>query len=54
MGNIDGSKGAWAYVEGGMGAVSQAIAASARAQGASLFVDHVCPLSELPSRKDLD
>ena len=33
MGEAAGKKGVWAYVEGGMGAVSEAIAASARKHG---------------------
>lgn len=37
MGGIEGVKGAWAYVEGGMGAVSQAIANCALDRGASIF-----------------
>ena len=39
MGEVDGSKGAWTYVQGGMGAVSQAIASSAREAGASLHTN---------------
>ncbi|ELT88359.1 hypothetical protein CAPTEDRAFT_153668 [Capitella teleta] len=38
MGEVDGVKGAWAYVEGGMGGVSDAIARSAKSHGAQLFV----------------
>nr|XP_018904495.1 PREDICTED: pyridine nucleotide-disulfide oxidoreductase domain-containing protein 2-like [Bemisia tabaci] len=38
-GNLDGTPGAWAYPEGGMGAVSQALARSAEAHGADLFTD---------------
>jgi len=41
MGNVDGLAGAWAYVEGGMGAVSEAIARSARSHGASVFTGKV-------------
>ena len=36
MGEAAGKKGVWAYVEGGMGAVSEAIAASARNHGAEM------------------
>lgn len=36
MGEIDGDKGAWGYVRGGMGALSEAIAASARSHGATI------------------
>lgn len=39
MGEIDGIKGAWAYVEGGMGALSASIANSARSYGAQIFTD---------------
>jgi len=41
MGAIDGQHGMWAYVEGGMGSVSQAIANSARCHGASIFTGKV-------------
>ncbi|KAJ3193412.1 Pyridine nucleotide-disulfide oxidoreductase domain-containing protein 2 [Irineochytrium annulatum] len=39
MGSLDGVKGAWAYVEGGMGSVSAAIASSAREAGAEIRTD---------------
>ncbi|XP_052219667.1 pyridine nucleotide-disulfide oxidoreductase domain-containing protein 2-like isoform X2 [Dreissena polymorpha] len=39
MGEIEGVKGAWGYVEGGMGAVSQAIANCAMDRGASVFTN---------------
>jgi phytoene dehydrogenase-like protein len=39
LGEIDGVKGAWAHVRGGMGAISEAIAASARAHGAEIRTD---------------
>ncbi|RUS81295.1 hypothetical protein EGW08_010937 [Elysia chlorotica] len=39
MGELDGIKGAWAYVQGGMGGVSQAIANCAEDHGASIFCD---------------
>jgi len=39
MGGIDGLPGAWGYAEGGMGAVSSAIASSARASGAEIFTE---------------
>ncbi|KAM4607005.1 pyridine nucleotide-disulfide oxidoreductase domain-containing protein 2 isoform 2-T2 [Polymixia lowei] len=45
MGELEKEKGAWGYVEGGMGGVSKAIASSARSHGADIFtekdVDHV-------------
>ncbi|XP_039630524.1 pyridine nucleotide-disulfide oxidoreductase domain-containing protein 2 isoform X1 [Polypterus senegalus] len=39
MGEIEGTKGAWGYAEGGMGGVSKAIANSAQAHGASIFTE---------------
>jgi len=39
MGEVDGSKGAWTYVQGGMGAVSQSIASAAREAGANLHTN---------------
>ncbi|MBN3326713.1 PYRD2 protein, partial [Atractosteus spatula] len=39
MGEVEGKKGAWGYVEGGMGGVSQAIASAARAHGAAIFTE---------------
>jgi phytoene dehydrogenase-like protein len=39
MGEADGRQGVWAYVQGGMGAVSEAIASSARAAGAEIRVN---------------
>ena len=41
MGEIEGVKGAWGYVEGGMGSVSAAIANCASDHGASIFTDKV-------------
>ena len=41
MGEIEGVKGAWGYVEGGMGSVSRAIANCASDHGASIFTDKV-------------
>lgn len=41
MGEADERKGVWAYVEGGMGAVSDAIAASAHAFGAHIHTNAV-------------
>lgn len=37
MGETDGARGVWGYVRGGMGALSEAIAASARQAGAQIF-----------------
>jgi len=39
MGTIEGQQGAWAYPEGGMGGVSNAMAKSAIARGASIFTE---------------
>ncbi|KAK3590561.1 hypothetical protein CHS0354_008491 [Potamilus streckersoni] len=39
MGELEGVKGAWGYVEGGMGAVSQAIANCALDHGAEIFTE---------------
>jgi phytoene dehydrogenase-like protein len=45
MGSVDGHRGLWGFVRGGMGAISQAIADAARAAGAEISagatVDHV-------------
>uniref|UniRef100_A0A8C3HDW3 Pyridine nucleotide-disulphide oxidoreductase domain 2 n=1 Tax=Chrysemys picta bellii TaxID=8478 RepID=A0A8C3HDW3_CHRPI len=39
MGELEGRKGAWGYVAGGMGGVSQAIAGAAAAHGADIFTE---------------
>ncbi|KAM8924621.1 pyridine nucleotide-disulfide oxidoreductase domain-containing protein 2 [Pelodytes ibericus] len=39
MGELEGNKGSWGYVEGGMGMVSNAIAKSAVASGAEIYTD---------------
>ncbi|KAM7408732.1 hypothetical protein PAMA_002450 [Pampus argenteus] len=39
MGELEKEKGAWGYVEGGMGGVSQAIASAARSYGADIFTE---------------
>ena len=39
MGETGGARGVWAYVQGGMGALSEAIAASARATGAEIRLE---------------
>ena len=39
VGEIDGRKGAWGIVRGGMGAITQAMAASARDRGVEIRVD---------------
>ncbi|MFY9665183.1 MAG: NAD(P)/FAD-dependent oxidoreductase [Candidatus Cybelea sp.] len=40
-GRLLGRQGAWAYVRGGMGSVSQALASAARSYGADIFADTV-------------
>lgn len=42
MGGVDDHKGAWAYPEGGMGAVSKAIANCAIDHGAHIYTNQVC------------
>lgn len=39
MGGVDGKRGLWGFVRGGMGAVSEAIASSARSHGAEIRTD---------------
>ena len=39
MGELEGIRGAWGYPEGGMGAVSDAIAKSAQEAGADIVVE---------------
>jgi hypothetical protein len=41
MGEAAGKKGVWAYVEGGMGAISNAIAQSAHSQGAEVLTNAI-------------
>lgn len=41
MGEVEKEKGAWGYVEGGMGGVSEAIARSARSHGVDIFTEKV-------------
>ncbi|KAM4703304.1 pyridine nucleotide-disulfide oxidoreductase domain-containing protein 2 [Rhinophrynus dorsalis] len=41
MGELEGKKGSWGYVEGGMGMVSNAIAKSAAASGAEIYTEKV-------------
>ena len=51
MGEVDGNRGAWAYVEGGMGAVSGAIARSAIENGAHIVTDAVRRRHALRARR---
>lgn len=39
MGELEKEKGAWGYVEGGMGGVSQAMASAARSYGVDIFTE---------------
>ncbi|XP_068183250.1 pyridine nucleotide-disulfide oxidoreductase domain-containing protein 2-like [Antennarius striatus] len=39
MGEMEEEKGAWGYVEGGMGGLSQAVAQSARSHGVDIFTE---------------
>ena len=39
IGSLDGHRGAWGFVRGGMGSIAEAIAASAREHGAAIAVD---------------
>ena len=39
FGEVDGRTGAWAYAKGGMGAIAEALANSARAAGADILTD---------------
>ncbi|XP_052771662.1 pyridine nucleotide-disulfide oxidoreductase domain-containing protein 2-like [Mya arenaria] len=50
MGELEGVKGAWGYVEGGMGAVSNAIADCALDHGASVFTKK--PVKEIITRNN--
>lgn len=53
MGELEGIKGAWGYVEGGMGGVSRAIANCAEDHGASIFCDKVI-IKALLFRRSVD
>ena len=41
MGELEGRRNSWGYVEGGMGHVSESIAAAARSLGAEISMDTV-------------
>ena len=45
VGGIDGQKGAWALVKGGMGGITQAMAKSAEAKGVEIKTD--CPVRKI-------
>lgn len=46
MGELEKEMGAWGYVEGGMGGVSNSVANSARSLGADIFTEQVRILSQ--------
>lgn len=48
MGECDGARGVWGYVQGGMGALSQAIAAAARRFGAEIRTN--APVQKIQTR----
>src|SRR5215468_8084781 len=48
MGNIDGAVGAWGFARGGMGAVTQALAASLRAHGGTVRTE--APVEQILTR----
>lgn len=41
MGELEKQKGAWGYVEGGMGGVAKAIASAAQSYGVDIFTEKV-------------
>lgn len=45
MGQLEGRQGAWGYVTGGMGELSQALARAATMLGAEIFTEKVCSCS---------
>ncbi|XP_044292403.1 pyridine nucleotide-disulfide oxidoreductase domain-containing protein 2 [Varanus komodoensis] len=52
MGELEGRQGAWGYVAGGMGALSQALACAATALGAEIFTEKaVAQILLSPDRK---
>ena len=51
MGEIDGVKHAWAFAEGGMGAVSRSIANAAEAHGATILTEKVKRCHPSPSTR---
>ena len=50
MGGVGGVRGLWGFVEGGMGAITQALAASAQAHGAVIKTD--APVAKVLTRND--
>jgi phytoene dehydrogenase-like protein len=48
IGEVNGKRGAWGHALGGMGAITQAMAAEARSRGVELFVD--APVSRVLTR----
>jgi phytoene dehydrogenase-like protein len=39
MGSIEGHEGSWAYVRGGMGTITQALAKAAKDNGVEIFTE---------------
>ncbi|MDE2841190.1 MAG: NAD(P)/FAD-dependent oxidoreductase [Chloroflexota bacterium] len=50
MGGVGGVRGLWGFVEGGMGAITQALAASAQAHGTDIRTD--APVARVMTRDD--
>lgn len=50
MGGVGGVRGLWGFVEGGMGAITQALAASAQAHGTEIRTD--APVAKVMTRDD--
>ncbi|XP_061315011.1 pyridine nucleotide-disulfide oxidoreductase domain-containing protein 2 isoform X5 [Pezoporus flaviventris] len=51
MGELEGRRGAWGYVSGGMGALSHAIAHAAAARGAHIFAEKITFLELIPQEQ---
>lgn len=47
MGELEKEKGAWGYVEGGMGGVSKAIASAAKSYGVDIFTEKVTLINHI-------
>uniref|UniRef100_A0A8C8ZDT9 Pyridine nucleotide-disulfide oxidoreductase domain-containing protein 2 n=1 Tax=Prolemur simus TaxID=1328070 RepID=A0A8C8ZDT9_PROSS len=50
MGSLEGTRGAWGFVQGGMGALSDAIASSATTHGASIFTEKAVAKVQVSSK----
>lgn len=51
MGSAGGARGVWGYVEGGMGAISRAIAESAKEKGVEILTDAAVSRIDVSSRR---